>query len=453
MVDKELVIIGGGPGGYVPAIKAAQMGINVTLVEKDELGGTCLNRGCIPTKALLKAALLYEETKTMSSFGVTVEGSKFHLAEAIKWKERVVKRLSGGVRALLNKNNVEVIKGKAVFKGSNTLIVGEKEMTFKNAIIASGSVAATLPIPGIQAEHVIYSDDALNLSKIPERLVIIGGGVIGVEFASIFNAAGSQVTIIEMMPEILPVMDKDLSKGLKTVLKKKKIDIFTNSRVTEVKKDVVVMEHNGEKQEIKCDTVLVAVGRKPNIEDLGLENAGIEFDKKGIKVNEYMETNVAGIYAVGDVVPTPQLAHVASEEGIVAVYNIAGERRKMKYNAVPYCVYTNPEAASVGMTEEEAREKGISYKIGMFPLMVNGKAMVEGVRDGFVKIIAGKEYEEVLGVHIMAPHASEMIHQACTALTLEATLDELIETIYPHPTMGEAILEAALSAKGKAIHI
>lgn len=453
MVQKELVIIGGGPGGYVAAIKAAQQGLKVTLIEKEDLGGTCLNRGCIPTKALLKSALLYEEAESMKSYGVTVQNVEFHLDKAMKWKERVVKRLTGGVKGLLEKNGVEVIYGCAEFTGPNTLEVNGEQMEFDKAIIATGSAPAKPPIPGIEGENVILSRDALELNELPKSFVIIGGGVIGIELASVYRAAGSKVTIIEAMPGILPAMDKDLAEGLEKVLRKKNIKVYTGAKVTEIQKDMVVMENNGEKEEIECDTVLVAVGRRPNIDGIGLDKAGIAYDRKGITVSEYMKTNVANIYAVGDAVPTPQLAHVASEEGLVAVENILGNKRKMKYNAVPYCVYTNPELAAVGLTEELAQKQGINYKVGMFPLMVNGKAMVEGVRDGFIKIIIGEKYDEVLGVHIMAPHACEMIQQACVALTLEATLDELLEVIYPHPTMGEAIFEAALSAKGKAIHI
>jgi len=453
MQEKELVIIGGGPGGYVPAIKAAQMGMKVTLIEAGQLGGTCLNVGCIPTKALLKSANLYEETKKMEPFGVDAVGVEFDLQKAMKWKEGVVKRLTGGVKVLLNKNKVEVINGKAVFKSNNSLVVDGIEFSFKNAIIASGSRPATLPIPGIQADHVLCSTDALSLSKVPEKLVVIGGGVVAVELASVFNAAGAKVTIVELMPEILPSLDVEIATSLRKVLSKRNIDIFTNCKISEIRKNSVVIEKENNVEEIECDNVLVAVGRKPNIEELGLENTGLEFDNKGIKVNKYMQTNVTGIYAVGDVVPTPQLAHVASKEGIIAVYNIAGKKRAMKYNTIPYCVFTNPEIAAVGITEEQAKKNGISYRTGKFPLMASGKAMVEGASDGMFKIIVDEESDEVLGVHIMAPHASEMIQHSCIAMTMEATLDEFIETIYPHPTIGESILEAALSVKGKPIHM
>lgn len=453
MEEKDLVIIGGGPGGYVPAIKAAQKGIKVTLIEEDELGGTCLNRGCIPTKALLKSAHMFESLNKTKNFGISVENPKFEISEAVKWKERVVKRLTAGVKSLLAKNNVEVINGRAVFTANNKLEVNGSQLVFKNAIIAAGSVPIKLPIPGIDKPHVVYSKEALNLTELPQKLVIIGGGVIGVEFADIFGSAGSEVTIIEMMPRILPVMDEEISTTLEKVLKSKGIQILTQTKVVEIKDNSVVVEQGDSRKEIECEKLLVAVGRKPNLENLGLDKTDIHFDKKGIKVNEYMETNVSGIYAVGDVIPTPQLAHVATDEGLTAVKNILGDRQKMKYNAVPYCVYTNPEAASAGKTEDELKKEGVGYKVGRFPLMANGKAMVDGVREGFVKVLAGEKYEEVLGIHIIAPNASEMIHQACTAITLEATLDELIETIYPHPTIGEAVLEAALGAKDKPLHL
>jgi dihydrolipoamide dehydrogenase len=453
MVKKELVIIGGGPGGYVAAIKAAQQGLKVTLVEKEEIGGTCLNRGCIPTKALLRSASLLEETEVMKSYGVTARDVEFDLGGAMKWKERVIKRLIGGVKGLLQKNGVEVLSGFAAFTGPNTLEVNGEPIEFSRAIIATGSMPARPPIPGIDGDNVLFSRDALSLQQAPKRLAIIGGGVIGVELASVFKAAGSKVTVIEALPSILPAMDKDLANGLEKVLKKKGIKVFTGAKVTDILEDRVNMDIDGKTEEVLCDKVLVAVGVRPAIDGIGLDKAGIAFDRKGILVNESMETNVPGIYAVGDAVPTPQLAHVASEEGLVAVDGILGSKRRMKYNAVPYCVYTNPELAAVGLTEEMAQRKGIGYSVGVFPLMANGKAMVEGVRDGFVKIMADEKNGKILGVHIMAPHACEMIQLACVALTLGASVEDLLEVIYPHPTMGEAIFEAALLVKGKAIHI
>lgn len=452
-MKKELMIIGGGPGGYVAAIKAGQQGLKVTLVEKEDIGGTCLNRGCIPTKALLKSTLLFENDKSMKSYGITAKEIKYDFIKAMKWKERVINRLTGGVKSLLEKNGIQVINGFAEFTGASEVKVNGKPMMFDKAIIATGSIPVIPPIPGIDGDNVVFSRDALSMVNVPKNLVIIGGGVIGIELASVFKAAGSAVTIIEAFTRVLPALDSDLADDIEKVLKKKGIRIYTGAKATQILEDRVKVEIDGITQDIMCDKVLVVVGRTPCVEGIGLEKAGIEFDRKGIRVNEYMETNIPGIYAVGDVVPTPQLAHVASKEGLVAVENILGGRRIINYNTVPYCVYTNPELASVGLTEEMARKQGLDFKVSVFPMMANSKAVVEGVRDGFVKIIAGGKNDEVLGAHIMAPHACEMIQQVCISMTLKATIDELLEVIYPHPTMGEAMFEAALLIKGKALHI
>ncbi len=452
-MKKELMILGGGPGGYVAAIRAAQRGIKVTLIENKDIGGTCLNRGCIPTKALLKSASLLEQIKSMRSYGITVNNVEFDFNKTMQWKDRVVKRLTGGVGSLLDKNGVEVLYGTAKFIGSDTIDIDGEQIQFEKAIIATGSESAKPPIPGIEGENVIFSNDALSLKELPTSLGIIGGGVIGVELANVFAATGTKVTVIEALQDIVPVMDKDLGKNLEKALKKKGIKIYTGAKVTGICSDRIKIDNKGKEEEIFCEKVLVAVGRRPNTEGLCLETANIMYDRKGIQVNERMETNVPGIYAVGDVVPTPQLAHVASEEGLVAVDNILGNKSWMKYNAVPYCVYTNPELAAVGLTEDIAKDKGIEYSIGTFPLMINGKAMIEGVREGFVKIIADKNDNKILGVHIMAPHACEIIQQACVAITLGATLDQFEEVINPHPTMGETMFEAALLVKGKGIHI
>lgn len=451
MENKELIVIGGGPGGYVSAIRASQLGIKVTLIEKGELGGTCLNVGCIPTKALLKSAHLYNDTKNTSAFGVDVQGATFDLARIIRRKETVVKRLTGGVGMLLKKNKVEVIKGEASFKNDSTVTVNGQDYAFKNAVIACGSKPARVPIPGIDGPNVIFSTEALDLASVPPSLAVIGGGVIAVEFASIFNSFGSEVTIVEMMPNILPLIDDELSASLRKVLEKENIRIHTGARVQEIRDGAVTFSKDGETKEVECGTVLVAVGRSPALEGLILNNTSIEYDQKGIKVNEYMQTSVPNVYAIGDAVPTPQLAHVATKEGTVAVEHIAGSRARMRYNAIPSCVYTVPEVASVGMTEAEAEKGGIQYTVGRFPLMASGKATVEGAGAGFVKIIAGED-DEIIGVHIMAPHASEMIFQASLAMSMEATVEELIQAIYPHPTISESVLEAALSVRGEAIH-
>lgn len=453
-MEKELVIIGSGPGGYVSAIKAAQLGLKVTLIEKEYLvGGTCLNVGCIPTKALLKSALFLEKMKNSAEFGIKANEITYDIDAIFDRKDEIVKHLIGGVGGLLMKNNVEVIQGKAAFKDNRTIIVNDEEVTFKNLIISAGSTPIELELKGIEKNRVIYSSEALNMRKVPSKMVIVGGGVIAVEIATIFNALGSDVTIVEMMPEILPLLDGELVANLKEQLKKKKINIMTNSTVLEVLEGGVRVKGPDNISELDCDTVLVAIGRKPNLDDLHLENTDIKFDKKGIEVNFHMQTNVAGIYAIGDVVPTAQLAHVASKEGIVAASNIAGQRCSMKYNAIPSCVFTMPEIASVGMTEEEAKKAGIDFRIGKFPLANNGRAMVEGSVEGLVKVIINADDESVLGVHILAPQAAEMIHQASLAISIEATIEEMASAIYPHPTVSEAVYEAAAAVKGQAIHL
>lgn len=453
MMEKELVIIGSGPGGYVSAIKAAQLGLKVTLIEKEYLvGGTCLNVGCIPTKALLKSALFLEKMKNSEEFGIKANEITYDLNAIFERKNRIVKQLTNGVGGLLIKNKVEVLQGKAAFKDNRTIIVNDTEIAFKNLIISTGSNPIELKLQGLEKNRVIYSTEALNLKEIPDKMVIIGGGVIAVEIATIFNALGSNVTIIEMMPEILPLLDSELVANLKEQLEKKQIKIMTNSTVVEILEGGVRVKGPGQIREVDCSTVLVAIGRKPNLDELHLENTDIKFNKKGIEVNSQMQTNVAGIYAIGDVVPTPQLAHVASKEGIVAVSNIAGQRCNMKYNGIPSCVFTIPEVASVGMTEEEVKKAGIEYRVGKFPLANNGKAMVEGSTEGLVKLIISAEDELVLGVHIMAPQAAEMIHQASLTISVEATVEEMISAIYPHPTVSEAVCEAAMAVKGQAIH-
>lgn len=452
MEKKELIVIGGGPGGYVAAIKASQKGLKVTLIEKAELGGTCLNVGCIPTKALLKSAHLYNATKDSSQFGVDINGANFNLPNAMLWKNRAVKKLTSGVGVLLKKNNVEVIKGSAVLKDNKTVEVNGEIFTFENLIIATGSKPIFLPIPGVNDERVIDSTQALNIRKLPEKIVIIGGGVVAIEFATIFSNVDCHVTVIEMMPEILPSIDSEVAKTLHKLLSKKKIQIITGAKVVEITKKTVVFSKDGQNQEIDSDMILMAAGRKPELVGLELKNTDIIFSPKGIQVNEQMQTNVLGVYAIGDAVPTPQLAHVASKEGIIAIDNITGKQVAMNYTRIPSCVFTEPEIACIGVTENEAKKLGIDYIVGKFPLIASGKATSDGANDGFIKIIVSKEDEEILGVHIMAPHASEMICQASLALTMEATIEEMIEAIYPHPTISESILEATLAARGEAIH-
>lgn len=453
MQHKELIIIGGGPGGYVPAIRAAQLGMKVTVIEKeDKMGGTCLNVGCIPTKSLLKSAHLFQSTKNMANFGVQVENPTFHLDDAMKWKNTAVSQLTGGVAMLMGKNKIEVVKGEARFENSQTISVDGESMTFDNLIIAAGSVPAVPPIPGVDLDHVINSTQALDLKALPKQIAVIGGGVIAIEFADIFRSLGCQVTILEMQPEILPLVDRETAQALRKSMTRQGVTIHVDAKVVEINNNAVVFEKDGEIQQVECDTVLLAAGRVPALSALNLDKAGIEYNKQGIVVDTSMKTNVKGVYAVGDIIATPQLAHVASDEGIVAVENIAGNPKNMRYNAIPSCVYTNPEVATVGLTEEQAKAQNIDYKVGKFPLVGNGKAMVEGATNGFVKVLTDQLGDEVLGIHIMGPNASEMIFQGSLGLSMEVSLEEFVDAVYPHPSVSEAVMEAALATINRAIH-
>ncbi|NFQ66450.1 dihydrolipoyl dehydrogenase [Clostridium sporogenes] len=459
----KLVVIGGGPGGYVAAIRGAQLGAEVTLIEKEKLGGTCLNVGCIPTKVLLHSSELLNEIKEAKTLGIEVnEEVKVNWTQLQNRKTTVVNTLVSGVSSLLEHNKVKVINGTATFEGKNSIKVtkdqGESEnIQFDNVIISSGSIPFIPPIEGRELEGVIDSTGALSLDSIPKSMVIIGGGVIGIEFANIFNSLGCKVTVIEMLPFILPPVDREISEILKGKLKGDGIDIYNNCKVTKVEKSNenlnVSFEENNSKLNINTEKVLIAVGRRANISNLNLESMGVSTEKGCILVNDSMETNIKGIYAIGDCTGKNMLAHVASDQGIIAVENIMGKHKKMDYKTVPACVYTKPELASVGLTEEQAKQKGIDYKVGKFPLIYNGKSLIMNDTEGLIKIIADKKYEEVLGVHILGPRATDLITEAALALRLEATLEEIITTVHAHPTIGEAMKEAALAVNKEAIHM
>ncbi|KOY64828.1 dihydrolipoyl dehydrogenase [Clostridium sporogenes] len=459
----KLVVIGGGPGGYVAAIRGAQLGAEVTLIEKENLGGTCLNVGCIPTKVLLHSSELLNEIKEAKTLGIEVnEEVKVNWIQLQNRKTIVVNTLVSGVSSLLEHNKVKVINGTATFEGKNSIKVtkdqGESEnIQFDNVIISSGSIPFIPPIEGRELEGVIDSTGALSLDSIPKSMVIIGGGVIGIEFANIFNSLGCKVTVIEMLPFILPPVDREISEILKGKLKGDGIDIYNNCKVTKVEKSNenlnVSFEENNSKLNINTEKVLIAVGRRANISNLNLESIGVSTEKGCILVNDSMETNIKGIYAIGDCTGKNMLAHVASDQGIIAVENIMGKHKKMDYKTVPACVYTKPELASVGLTEEQAKQKGIDYKVGKFPLIYNGKSLIMNDTEGLIKIIADKKYEEVLGVHILGPRATDLITEAALALRLEATLEEIITTVHAHPTIGEAMKEAALAVNKEAIHM
>ncbi|PKP55863.1 dihydrolipoyl dehydrogenase, partial [Candidatus Atribacteria bacterium HGW-Atribacteria-1] len=443
MNEIDVVIIGGGPGGYVAAIKAAHLGLKAVLIEKDKLGGVCLNRGCIPTKALVSTAELLNNLQRAGEFGIQVKDYSFDFPAIMKRKEMITRRLSSGVEQLMKTNQVRVIRGEGQIIEPGTVevtdIAGQKEVIkAKNIIIATGSKVMKLPIPGIDSEGVITSDEALSLSELPSRMLIIGGGVVGIEFAGIFKALGVEVAVVEMLPRILLPIDEEISRQLTQLLKRKGIEILTDCKVKEIKKnnrnlEVLVSTNNGEKK-LETEKVLLAAGRVPELGNIDVQGLGIELDKGAIKVDEKMRTNIPGIYAVGDVVGKIMLAHVASREGIVAVENISGKEVLMDYKVVPNCVFSMPEVASVGLTEEEARKENDNIKVSKFPFMANGKALGMGETEGMVKIIADSNTLELLGVHILGAHASDLIAEGTLALSMEATAFEIVNTIHAHPT-------------------
>ncbi|MBU4312450.1 MAG: dihydrolipoyl dehydrogenase [Candidatus Omnitrophica bacterium] len=462
MSEIDVVIIGGGPGGYVAAIKAAHLGLKALLVEKDKLGGVCLNWGCIPTKALVSTAELLNHLQRAGEFGIQVKDYSFDFPAIMKRKDLITQRLSSGVGQLMKANQVRVVKGEGQIiepgKVEITDSAGQKEVIkAKNIIIATGSSVMSLPIPGINSDGVITSNEALSLSELPSRMLIIGGGVVGIEFAGIFRALGVEVTVVEMLPRILLPIDEEITRRLTQLLKGKGIEILTDSKVKEIKKnhqnlEVLISTTDGEKI-IETEKVLLAAGRVPELGNIDVQRLGIELNGKAIKVDEKMRTNIPGIYAVGDVVGKIMLAHVASREGIVAVENISGKEVLMDYKVVPNCVFSMPEVASVGLTEEEARKENDNIKVSKFPFLANGKALGMGETEGMVKIIADGDTFELLGVHILGTHASDLIAEGTLALSMEATAFEIVNTIHAHPTLAEAVAEAAEGVLGKPIHL
>lgn len=452
----KLVVIGGGPGGYVAAIRAAQLGADVTLVEKQAMGGTCLNVGCIPTKALLHTAELYAHAKEGHAFGVMSE-VKIDFKKAQERKEQVVKQLVGGVTGLMRANRVKVIQGVASFVDGRTLSVNGERLAFDKAILATGSIPVKPPIPGADAPQCMDSTGALALDAIPHRMIIIGGGVIGVEMATIYATLGCKVTVVEMMEEILPMMDDELTVILRKDLAQKGVEFLCGAKVLSIKDKgsvaVVEVDRKGQSVSIEAEKVLVSVGRRSNTDELHLDRAGVSHDRGRITVNAKQETNAPDIYAIGDCTGGCMLAHVASMQGEVAAENAMGHRSVYNGKSNPSCVYTSPEFAGVGLTEKQLIEQRVDYIVGRFPLFANGKSLIMGDAIGMVKILASKRYSEILGVHILGPRATDLIAQGALALHVEATLDEVIETIYAHPTVGESLREACLAAYHRAIHI
>lgn len=456
----DIAILGGGPGGYVAAIRGAQLGARVLLIEKEQLGGTCLNRGCIPTKCLLADVKLYDQIKR--SKVLTADKLSIDLRKMMERKNQVVTRFVQGVNSLVRSNGIRLIKGTGAILDRNTVEVltaeGKRELfKTRNIIIATGSTPASLPSVPIDGEFVITTDEALNIEAVPEDIAVIGGGVIGVEFATIFSKLGSRVAIIEILPQIIATQDDEIIKALTNLLKGNGINIFTESEVIAVsienkKAKVVIQDKQGKSQVIETGKVLMAAGRTPYNEGLNLERVGIDLAGQFIKVNSRMETNVPGVYAIGDVVGKLMLAHKASAEGVVAAENIMGQSSYVDYGKVPNCIYTIPEIASVGLTEQEARTKGYRVTIGRFPYQFSGRALTMEMPEGFVKIIAEEELGEILGVHIIGENATDLIGEVLLAMNLEAPIEELGKIIKGHPTLSEIVKEAALDWEKKAIH-
>ena len=460
MSKKNIIVIGGGPGGYVAAIKAAQAGASVTLIEKDKMGGTCTNRGCIPTKVLLESSNLLTRIKESKDFGILVKNVSLDYLKVTERKDEIVKRLSDGVQFLLKKNKIKVEKGQAgiIDKKTVGIIGSNKKFAADNIIIATGSAPAGITVKGADGRDVMNSDDVLAMETLPKSVVIIGGGVIGLEFAQFLSDMGCKTTVIEILPRIFPSLDSEIAGIFEAHIGTRGVDVFTDARVMSIKdtkhgKKVLFKTKNGQKEK-QAEKVIMVVGRKPEIKGLGVEEIGIAVDKGRIVVNKRMETNINGIYAVGDVVGGIMLAHVAMVEGECAVDNILNVAAdEIDYKTVPSCIYTSPEIASVGLTEEEAWEKYQEVKVARFPYAANGKAVILNDTNGEIKLIADSKYGEILGVHIIGPHATELIAEAVLAIRMEATVEEISRTIHAHPTVSEAMVEAALGIQGASIHI
>jgi dihydrolipoamide dehydrogenase len=468
MATFDVIFIGGGPAGYVGAIRAAQLGLNTAVVEREGLGGTCVLWGCIPAKALLESASYAEKMKKASEFGVTPGEVKLDFGVAMKRSRAVSTQNSKGVEFLFKKNKITWIKGTAKLISATSVAVKsmdgkeEKHDAKKAVVISTGSRVKGLPQVGLEINKktVITSDEALILEKTPKAIVIVGAGAVGCEFADVFAAFGSQVTLVEVMPNILPVEDADCSKEVERSFKKRKIDVLTGAKISNAKvaKDSVSMTvepgGGGEKKEVKADVVLVAAGRAPNIEEIGLKELGVQLTDRGfIKINELMETSVKGLYAIGDVAGPPMLAHKGEREGVIVAEVIAGQHPHLfDYTNVPGATYCHPEVASVGLTEQQCKDKKLDYKVGRFNFSANGRARTSGETEGFVKIIRGAKYGEILGAHIVGAHATELIHELVVARTNEYTVEEVDLAIHAHPTLSEAVAEASLDSLGKMIH-
>lgn len=467
----DLVIIGGGPGGYVAAIRAAQLGLKTAIVEKEKLGGVCLHKGCIPTKTLLRSAEIFATAKESDSYGIIMNDLKIDFEKVQQRKSSVIDQLHRGIQALMKKGKISVFEGTGRILGpsifspqagavSVQLHNGESEILVpKNVIIATGSRPRNLPGLNIDGQYVLNSDHALELKQLPSSMLIVGGGVIGIEWASMLSDFGVDVTVVEYMDRILPFDDEEISKEMTRLLKKRKVKILTGAKLLAETVDVSTgkviaqIERKGAIEQLEADKMLVSVGRVANVEDIGLDNTEIQIDRGCIVVNEYYQTKESHIYAIGDVIGGLQLAHVASHEGIIAVEHIAGKNPEpLQYSFVPKCTYSRPEVASVGLTEQEALAKGYNIKTGKMHFKAIGKAVVYGESDGFIKMIMDADSKDLLGVHMIGPHATDMISESGLALVLNATPWEIAHTIHPHPTLSEIMGEVGLAVEGEAIH-
>ena len=457
----QVVVIGTGPGGYVAAIRASQLGLRTAVVEKDELGGTCLNWGCIPTKAWIVSAHLLEQIRRAKEFGIEVSEPKVRWDWLVERKNKVVKQLTSGVKTLLTGRQVEIFRGTARLTGPNRIRVAQPdgtslELSAEHVILATGAAASVPPGFQLEGERIITSQEALDLASQPRRLAVLGGGVVGSEFACFFAAVGTKVTLIEMLPRLVPAEDDEIAQALEREMKKQKIDLFMNTKVEGVKdgpNGALALTLTGGKT-LEVDTVLVATGRRPYANELGLESLGVARGDRGkIVVNDRLQTSVRNLYAIGDVTDIKQLAHFASAQGKAAAEVIAGHPAQTNWRAVPAATFTSPEIASVGLTEREARAEGRKVKIGRFPFRAHGRNIADGETAGFVKLIGDAETDQVLGAHIIGSRASEIIHECSLAIAADLNLHDLAQAIHAHPTVTEAIGEAAEDAEGSAIHL
>jgi dihydrolipoamide dehydrogenase len=466
MASFDVIYLGGGPAGYVGALRSAQLGMNVAVVEREGLGGTCVLWGCIPAKALLEAASIAQKVAKGAEFGVTAEHVKLDYGVAMKRSRAVSAQNSKGVEFLFKKNKITWIRGTGTLGADKSVKVtnaegkSETHTASKAVVIATGSRVKGLPQVGLELNKttIISSDEALTLEKAPGTIAIVGAGAVGCEFADVFNAFGSKVTLLEVMPRIVPLEDEDASAELAKAFKKRKIEVITGAKLGTVKagKDGVTIpvEAGGEKKEMRFDLVLVAAGRAPNVDGAGLKEAGVQLTERGfVKVNERLETSVKGVYAIGDVAGPPMLAHKGSREGHVVADIIAGHKHHpVNYGNIPNATYCHPEVASIGLTEAQCKEKGLKYKVGKFPFSANGRARTSGETEGFVKVIREEKHGEILGAHIVGAHATELIHEIAVARENEYTVEEIDLAIHAHPTLSEAIAEAVLDSMGKMLH-